>query len=235
MSEKPILFSGPMVRAIREGRKTQTRRIVRVCCERAAHPLMGTWGVDFTACECGAVKMPYATGDVLWVKEAWKTAASLDKLSPKKIMALCTEAGYRKPWTPIQYMADGETDNTDTLRDFGGEWGRYRHARFIPREFARTFLTVTRVRIAQVQDISEADAIAEGIRHENVIVGANCCGGIHVEEDADRYWNGTEDDDFEGHKYAYSAFVALWTSIHGPGAWERNDWVWVYDFERTQP
>lgn len=192
MSEKPIIFSGPMVRAIREGRKNQTRRVVKVCCERAAHPMMGTWGVDFTACECGAVKMPYAPGDALWVREAW---------------AECTECGG------VVFRANGEHAKCENCED--GYGGRWRPSIHMPRWAARTFLTVTRVRIERLQDISEADAIAEGVDLNN----------LPDEDDEYCGFVGTRRQRVRG------AFMDLWTSIHGEGAWDANPWVWVYDFE----
>jgi hypothetical protein len=100
----------------------------------------------------------------------------------------------------------------------------------MPRWASRLTLTVTDVRVQRLHEIDEADAFAEGIQIGNVIVDCHGATGRHVEVTADRYWNGTEADDFEGHEDAEDAYADLWDKINGPGAWEANPWVAVYGF-----
>jgi hypothetical protein len=205
MSEKPIIFSGPMVRAIREGRKTQTRRIVKgevkskpVDVRRRIYNLendieeVNANLADTDARFFRRIASPYRIGDRLWVRETW---------------AECTECGG------VVYRVNGEHAKCENCAD--GYGGRWRPSVHMPRRAARTFLTVTGVRVERVQDISEADASAEGV--ERIAYGPFEIDGHPVHPMTSTY---------------YDAFAALWTSIHGPGAWERNDWVWVYEIER---
>jgi hypothetical protein len=131
--EKPILFSGPMVKAILEGRKTQTRRVIKP--QPDYFEVMGqpiSW-------DKGALNPPYGKiGDRLWVRE---TFANLPYLHPL-------------PHHKISYRADGE------IQMFGSE--KWKPSIFMPRWASRITLEVTGVRVERLQDISEEDAIAEG-------------------------------------------------------------------------
>lgn len=155
MREFPILFSAPMVLALLAGRKTQTRRIPPR--ELWDHePSMLLWG-----------RQHYGEpGDLLYVREAWRTGVSLDGQSPVQICKRGMEAGYPTPWAPIKYEAGGpgDTANSDTLASFGGQWGRYRHARFMPKPLSRIRRRRTdQLRVERLQRISEADILAEGL------------------------------------------------------------------------
>jgi len=136
MKERPILFSGPMVRAILEGRKTQTRRVVK---PQPAHiPGIGTvLNIDtITGRAC-----PYGNpGDRLWVREAW---------AHRRWML-----GDASPNPTTVYRADGE--------DLKG-CARWRPSIHMPRWASRIALEVVSVRVERLQDISEEDAKAEGI------------------------------------------------------------------------
>ena len=153
MKERPILFSGPMVRAILAGIKTQTRRVVKHCkdrnfgCDLAPHELAGEVNNgNFTNCPYGQ------PGELLWVREAWRTYASLDHLKPSQI---AQGAG-------VQYEAGGNNIAGEIADRLHG-LGRYRSGRFMPRWASRIMLEVTDVRIERLQDISHDDAIAEGV------------------------------------------------------------------------
>src|SRR5690349_10794063 len=114
MAERPIIFSAPMVRAILAGCKTMTRRIIKpqpkpfICSDTgkiAEIALVHTEGESHPRIAVGRVltgqSVRFAVGDRLWVREAWKTADSLDKFAPNEIGLKCTAAGYLGPWTPI--------------------------------------------------------------------------------------------------------------------------------------
>jgi hypothetical protein len=232
MKERPILFSAPMVRAILEGRKTQTRRVVKPQ-PPAGHALHGftTFSTRMTdvgkavwargdsplLCDVHRVRCPYGQpGDRLVVRETWQYAD-------------WTEDGM--PW--IRYRADQATrliedtpeDWSERLTDAWASLSvpenyaldnraadrRWRPAIHMPRWASRILLEVTGVRVERLQDISEPDAIAEG-----------CAGGHGV---------------IPG--YSYSAtpreqYRALWESINGPGSWDANPWVWVVEFKRIE-
>jgi hypothetical protein len=242
MKERPILFSGPMVRALLDGSKTQTRRIVkpqpwdsaRSAHYGPSHP-SGSGGmhpasVIFSERETfdppWAAPMPIVCpfgepGDRLWVREAWRSVTDLDKSSGSGIAELCTNAGYRTPWAPLQYEADRRRVNwehTSTPPHDGEPLpGRYRHARFMPRWASRITLEVTGVRVERLQSITEADA-----RHEGAVHSALLPMG----------WNKPGCDPQDG--AMRSRFAALWDSLAAPGAdWDANPWVWVVEFKRV--
>jgi hypothetical protein len=171
MKERPILFSAPMVRAILDGRKTMARRF-------AANAV----GKQFIACDFDKdeyllelehqvsglrtwIGSPHGRpGDRLWGREAFRFPASLDKFSPKKIGIKCLGAGYKTAWAPTQYEADqtriGNWTGFDTPPVITSP-GRIRPAMFMPRWASRITPEITGVRVARLQDISEADCIAE--------------------------------------------------------------------------
>ena len=196
MADKPIHFSAPMIRALLDGRKTQTRRVL------VPQPLDTPSGA-------GLPRLHYAPFQKLWVREAWRTMDGLDQLSGGQIAAACEDAGYKTPWTPIQYEADGERVNwIADPHTFGKVAGRYRHARFMPRWASRLTLIVTDVRVQRLQDISEADAAAEGV--------------TPICEPNERRW-----EHYVPHGVA---FRDLWNSLHGPDAWDAHLWVAALTF-----
>jgi len=218
--ERGILFSAPMVRALLAGTKTQTRRIA----DRAVrHPDLGNLydpgalilehepqHVIERACPLGR------PGDRLWVREAWRMPADLDGYSGGRVAEMCIDAGYRLPWAPIQYEADGAQESwrhTGTPpHDGPPRPGRYRHARFMPRWASRLMLEITGVRVERLQDISGADAVAEGV-------------SVHP------------DHHTKPSTSIYSpvqAYRDLWEIINGAGSWDANPWVWVVEFRRLE-
>lgn len=146
MTQHPIIFSGPMVRAILDGRKTMTRRVV------TPQPSDSTmqWLTDAEDRKAGGWQWlleqqmtRWRPDDTLWVREAWRTSPAYNRAPPRDIPRDA----------PVEYLIDPGCVLT----------GRYRHPRFMPRWFSRVTLRVTDVRVERVQDISEADAIAEGV------------------------------------------------------------------------
>lgn len=225
MKERPILFSGPMVRAIIDGRKTQTRRVVKFpkwmqdCDGNQAPEIPKQFDgyVDMVPVTVGHVesfcKNPHGgVGDRLWVRETWKTGKAFDSDSPQKIVESATEAGY---WTeysnpkvhvpaPVWYIADGHHkkwgshDETDFLGI-----GKTRVSIHMPRWASRITLEITGVRVERLNDITEEDALAEGVEP-------------------------TPMND------ARTRFVNLWTKINGDGSWDANPFVWVIEFNRVK-
>lgn len=217
--DRPIIFSAPMVRAILSGAKSQTRRIVK------PQPFGGDRIEPAYSREDGfivgqlrdsenawrRIVCPYGNvGDRLWVREAWRTVAAMDADRPTRIAEQCLDAGYRKPWAPIQYEADRQRDNWNTMQP--AEPGKLRSPRHMPRWASRLTLEITAVRAQQLHDISEADAIAEGVRSISL-----------ADVPRNAAWSERQD------------FAHLWDKINGAGAWDANPWVWAITFRRYQP
>ena len=198
MSEKPIIFSGPMVRAILDGRKTQTRRIIK------PQPWHGTDSYHGDAPECwteGHCALcdgyKWTAGDLLWVRETWSHTGQ----------GVWTIGDARMSFGgKVVYRADEDTP--------GAGWFPSIH---MPKEFARIFLKVTNVRVERLQDISEEDAIAEGIQSTG--------GG--------RYWIADFDAGYTPRSAASMAFMDLWERINGERSREANPWVYALTFERV--
>lgn len=138
--ERPILMSGPMVRAILEGRKGQTRRVVKM--DADAPRDIPQWKVERLIERC-----PYGVpGDRLWVRETWATMACYDYLPPSQLSI------NSDPW---YYRATDPPGECDELE-------RWRPAVHMPRIISRITLEISGVRVERLHDISEDDVQAEG-------------------------------------------------------------------------
>ncbi|WP_165064032.1 ASCH domain-containing protein [Paludisphaera rhizosphaerae] len=187
MKALPIPFTAPMVRALLEGRKTQTRRIIEpqpVLLPDKFWRLHGAaWseGISRVPVMPGhslAKRAPYGQdGDLLWVREAWVPQPNREGPG---------------------YLSDATW--------FPPEWaGRWESAIDMPREYSRLTLEITGVRVERLQEISEADAIAEGA------------------------WSGLYDTPLAPDEIR-PAFTMLWDFLYGEGSWDANPWVWVLEF-----
>ena len=200
MADRPIIFAAPMVRALMAGRKSQTRRVLK----RGPD---GRWFVESSRLP---IRLPYAPGDRLWVREAWKSDREFDDLAP-------SEMGGEEP---LIYLADNEVQRWGWKLDFLSRWGRYRNARFMPRWASRLTLVVTDVRVQRLQEISEADVWAEGIPGGNL---ADCYGPA-CPSDPGRSCNA------HGCWATREQFRDLWNNLHGPDAWDASPWVAALTF-----
>jgi hypothetical protein len=192
-----------MVRAILEGRKTQTRRTVKPQprVDAKGHFLWkdGNYGarLDGTPYTDAFIKYhcPYgAPGDRLWVRETWGPRAG--------------GVVYRAD----EYRADGFVSCPD-----GGKWRPSIH---MPRWASRITLEIVSVRVERLRDISEEDAIAEG-----------------VEQSFDFNWPRWRNYELDGDGWLgapVDSYRTLWESINGPGSWVANPWVWVVEFKRVE-
>jgi hypothetical protein len=164
MADRPILFSGPMVRALLEGRKTQTRRVIPAKLEEAYYdyaewcsnvspgiPTSRQWEREFFLERCR-----FAPGDVLWVREAWRNLQKWDCLAPRHLA---------EDRSKITYEADVEHRNP--LWAFG----KLRPSMFMPRWASRLTLIVESVKVERLQDISRGDAVLEGCPFANMAAG----------------------------------------------------------------
>lgn len=212
MADRPILFSGPMVRAQLEGRKTQTRRAMRVqpLPPVARWVLSDHWWVpkgvsdvvqqQFVTTWPNAVRCPYGRpGDLLWVRESWQAffddeVAAGRQRGPRHTLGIPAQPN-RKSF--VFYGADGELISPE----FGV--ARWRPPIHMPRAFSRLTLRITDVRVERLTAISDDDIWAEGVQ-----VPPPCSGPI-----------------------VRSAFAVLWDSINGAGSFDANPWVWALTFE----
>lgn len=242
MADRPILFSASMVQSLLAGRKTQTRRILKHrdaniqagivqgsprasifdgwCCFE--HPLFGPGT---------SVRLPYAVGDRLWVKETWQTGSG----------SLGLQIAYRATGDCHEIEAwDGEDEGAGPSFNYercpGAKWhtwlpdllsgaeGIWRPSLFMPRWASRLTLLVTDVRIERLQDISEGDAAAEGVELESADPPFHYVPGIWPHSITAV---GIEEP---GGRHAARSFAKLWGHINGPESWQANPWVVVVEF-----
>lgn len=222
--ERPILFGASMVLAILDGKKTQTRRVMKPqplihdFCEGGKKPaLEGEFvrngmiavGCDIANQAMRYVNCPYGNkGDQLWLRETFATLSNGDFLPVKP-------DSINSGSVDIRYRADDPLhDVSADIRGYG-----WRPSIFMPRWASRINLEITGIRVERLQDISEDDAIAEGIT-----------GPHDVGYQAYR----VPDDSKPRYSSAISAYESLWQSINGQASWDANPWVWVVDFKRIQ-
>ncbi|HCJ5549721.1 TPA: hypothetical protein NUX00_002771 [Klebsiella pneumoniae] len=228
MTERGMIFNAEMVRAILDGRKTQTRRPIKW--KQTRFTEIGEredgskwpWSEDAEhACDLWHPCPFGAVGDRIWVREAYRFPASLDDVSPTGVGEMAVATGYRKPWAPTFYEFTGTF--SDGWKGFEtppkvSNAGKLRPSIHMPRWASRILLEITDVRVERLNAISEDDARAEGIIDGGCL---NCgepepCGCANPEPDAT------------------DAFAYLWQSIYGQESWNANPWVWVIEFERVE-
>jgi hypothetical protein len=237
--ERPILFSGPMVKAILEGKKTQTRRVVKLDKYSGWEVRPNSEGICIldgrgasTWLEC-----PYGKpGDQLWVRETWAIADIYDKDSGNQGQ-MPFELNHGTRGISIWYRAGGEKAYKFATR------GRWRPSIFMPRAASRITLEVTDIRVEQLQDITEEDAIAEGIEplysKENIqtTVGLESYRFGEPVPWTNYLWHGRPGgtEGYSSADNAVDSYRSLWDSINGKKCpWSSNPWVWVVEFRRVE-
>lgn len=205
MKQRPILFSGPMVTAILEGRKTQTRRLVKPQPDGFIRGASGTFGVpkkittkkphkdgsiwkeeDGTCYD--DINCPYGNeGDRLWVRETWG----------------------REYGGGFLYRASHSHMKPD------GSWKPSIH---MPRTVSRINLEVQSIRVERLQDITREDALSEG---------------VYFDEGLQGYVTGKDGRNFH-HSDPRISFCKLWVAINGGESWDANPYVWVVQFKQSQ-
>ncbi|HEQ3497209.1 TPA: morphogenetic protein [Raoultella ornithinolytica] len=221
MKERGMIFNGEMVRAILDGRKTQTRRPVKfpvhdknLGCELSGNELAGELSAgNYLNSAFGK------PGDRIWVREAYRFPASLDDVSPTGVGEMAVATGYRKPWAPTFYEFTGTF--SDGWKGFEtppkvSDAGKLRPSIHMPRWASRILLEITDVRVERLNSISQEDAQAEGLE----LTG----------------WRPTYSDPDSGGEVMtpYDNFAELWSSIYGDESWQANPWVWVIEFKRVE-
>lgn len=217
MTDRPILFSAPMVRALLDGRKTQTRRVLKPQHER---PILECFWSDTgwayalegseNGCTCVPAKGPrFAFGDRLWVKERCF-------IPPAHISERDMRDGA-DTWPTAYYAADDLEGGQEMVERC--KW-RHRVSIHMPRWASRLTLTVTDVRVERLQAISEADAIAEGV----------------VADPEKGFWvpgveHPSKDFPWLSRSTARGMYAALWDAINGSGEWLADPWVVAVSFD----
>lgn len=200
MNVRGILFQPPMVRALVDIRKTQTRRAVKNAdWVNTALPVAGTSDrfvldgpgrTEVRACRYGG------HDDLLWVRETWMKPYKADEHSNGCV-----------------YLADyGFKPGLISEREARASW-TWTPSIHMPRWVSRLTLEIMEVRIERLQDITEEDAIQEGLFYDRGL-------GMWGLPDTPNFWVATP----------VGAYRVLWERINGPGSWALNPWVWVVSF-----
>jgi hypothetical protein len=235
MADKPILFSGPMVRALIAGTKTQTRRTLN---PQPVQNSAGLWtwerrgvSVQGEGLEL-ALAQRIAIGDRLWVKETsritswggdgevWLTYAADDA---KSGMLLPRDEDFLERLCARVEKAGAETDATGMYINIP-PGALVRPSIFMPRWASRITLTVTDVRVERLQDISDSDVTAEGCRR---ITDHGMDGWEYHGEHWMTFADGSNACCF---KRAQDSYRQLWEMINGRRSWDANPWVAAYTF-----
>jgi hypothetical protein len=232
MKERPILFSAPMIRALLDDSKAQTRRVVgldslkpsetsgydwtwrgqaplRSIAQQRRHP-QGCWQ-DATSARFLELCPNGVPGDRLWVKE---THALTGGSTPQEVRDADAADGVVYRVDNVAALFTGrERDGRAVLAPttFGDVVARWRPSIFMPRWASRITLEVTDVRCERLQSITLADAKAEGVQADPVGIG-----------------------DVLRMRSARDNYGEVWDSINGDGAWALNPWVWAITFKKVQ-
>lgn len=214
MRERPIIFSAPMVRALLEGRKTQTRRILKP--GKFVLPSSDEgWaynGFALVLAHDGGTSFyplphcPYGVpGDRLYVKEAWADNV-VERPGPWGGDPVDVKVGHL-------YRADREQTGIHWVPSI-----------FMPREASRIDLEITEVRVQRLQEITTADAMAEGI--PQMAGEAHAAGLFDMTKEPGHEWD---------NRTSIENYARLWDQINGVGSWDVNPWVWALTFRRVRP
>jgi hypothetical protein len=249
MKERPILFSAPMVRALLEGTKTQTRRVVargNSVLDWDGGPLTKWPGLDFAGKIHPGFPRAFSAGALRSSEGAPQGVVSLsvfatglpnyrpgehtshrvyprwrvgDRLWVKETWRASPSSAEEVRRDSIHYRADLDEPEAP---------GQWRPSIYMSRRLSRITLEITELRVQRLQDISGEDAIAEGIRSTlfRPDDGFPLCTGYSPEPD-------------DGKSILYpserEAYASLWERINGPGSWSTNPWVWALTFKRVTP
>ncbi|WP_085337739.1 hypothetical protein [Serratia marcescens] len=214
MKERPVIFNGEMVRAILDGRKTQTRRVIANVgsdnCIPLQKPTKTKDGIYTHVMDApGHGLCPFGqVGDRLWVRETWADVNH----DGHPAIAYRADGGLR-----VIGEDDGEEEDPNLEKYWFAQWyadlisgaeGNWRPSIHMPRWASRIALEITAVRVERLNDISEEDARAEGVSpSQHIITPPEALYRV--------------------------GFLKLWESIYGEESWGDNPWVWVIEFKQV--
>lgn len=230
VKERPIIFSGEMVKAILDGKKTMTRRVVKsgfIGQYEHAHIINQSSDksregkayfydkpVGSMVLSSQLVSNPYGNiGDRLWVRETHHVVGGIADYEIEEI-----KQGLHDIKKFVSYKADGYGNPCD---------GGWTTPMFMPRWASRILLEIIDIRVERLQDISEADALKEGIRNYN----------FEMEDSPDTYVGYTHLQKDDGKSTLYKtpaiAFERLWDTLNAKKGypWSSNPWVWAIEFK----
>jgi hypothetical protein len=218
MKERGMIFNGEMVRAILDGRKTQTRRPILWRQTPYTEVVMASDGMPWPwseGCEhCRDIwhHCPFGNvGDRIWVRETFQFPLCLDEVNTTGVGEMAMAAGYKKPWAPTFYNSTGtfsdgwEGFETPPKVSYAG---KLRPSSQMPRWASRITLEITGVRVERVRDLTDEDAASEGSpKLEHLPYNPQ-------DPKKSRTW-----------------FRGVWSGIYGEESWSSNPWVWVIEFK----
>ena len=217
VKERPIIFSGEMVKAILDGKKTMTRHLVKFkdFTTDSITPLhielaegryclfneRNGWLIGYPKCKFGEI------GDRLWVRETWQ------EIGPDCLLT------YKATYPSDLYAKRPELENVPPLAGLKERGYLWKSPMFMPRWASRILLEITDIRVERLQDISEQDCEKEGLR----ILPAS---GRYVVNPGDQHFGGASHD-------AVEVFSWLWDSINAKKGypWSSNPWVWAIELK----
>lgn len=223
MTERGMIFNAEMVRAILDGRKTQTRRLLK----QATGPSLSVEEESLGVAELSwlygdgpgyevhehvkLVHFPYGKpGDRIWVRETFRVHSRATDLA-----TLVYKASEQQSWTQQTHRVPIEQCNKPAVVE------RWTPSIHMPRWASRILLEITDVRVERLNSITEKDAEAEGIDMETLADSQDCYDCI-------------ADHNMTGRPTVTGAFKYLWESIYGEESWQANPWVWVIEFKRIE-
>jgi len=203
--EKPMLFSGSMVRALLADLKTQTRRIAKLNCSGRVLGKVGKRKANWHPDDPDAIlAAPHPVGSRVWVKETHVFGED-----DRGYYVLFTATNTRD-YSGQEFMLGNEFDEEHN----GFKQTLKKPSIHMPRWASRITLEITNVRLERLNEISEEDAKAEGV---TILPSAHIAAKVAGDTPARmEYWH-------------------LWESINGKGSWEKNPLVFAYDFKRIKP
>ncbi|PEN24384.1 hypothetical protein F0332_016115 [Klebsiella grimontii] len=239
MKEHGMIFNGEMARAILDGRKTQTRRIIKNqrqgeswSVQSAKNPLVlkhtHDWWLANATKPYSALICPFgAVGDRIWVRETWATLGNEDgcyvdwednlcKGDERSAARIYRASCEQRPGDYGLWSIPDDAYWKPHTKDHKFE-GAWRPSIHMPRWASRITLEITCVRVERLNAISEHDAQAEGV--------AKLRGG---------FWQHYQPGWTQHQLSARGSFVTLWKSIYGEESWNSNPWVWVIEFKRIE-
>lgn len=242
MISRPILFSGTMVKALLDGRKQQTRRIVKL---PHTNPL-GQWepstvgggscrfkdGMPYPERTClwhtrtgDSLVCPHGiVGDLLWIRENWRVSNRWDSTPPRDLSARQMTVMFAAGGS-VANQESGRYELDETYPETIPDWaGKLRPGMFMPRWASRVTLRITDIRVERLSEISEADAISEGIEPEG-----------DGWKSYERILEGPHKDTPHPHamvpnRSPVTSYRELWESLNGKDSWALDPWVWVVFF-----